>query len=515
MANLFTDPRCNDRPAGAHFAEPRPRHRAVLAHRSWRRVTRRIVCGLACALTVSSLLMPSVSLAAEWVDVDGVRHEAAAGPTGDAAGTWTWDGVDDMRLNGYNGGPINAAGKLNLSYGGENTVTGGSESAIKVSDGYVEKAELTITGNESSTLNAENSSYKGAIDSAGTVTTDGTGAINAEGGCGIAAEDDITIKGGGEVSIKASGGGVITSGDISITDSKLSADGGEHGISGRNVSIDNSTVKASANMHDATALMAYGGDVRIRNGSNVSLLGEGVYAYGIHTTNFDENGPGGSVFIESSNVEAIARYDADLPPIDGGDIILRDSPDGSERTSGHVYGILAHTNKGLSPAVINIVNSNVTAAGDDGAIFAAAVTADGSQAGTIVIASGDIVTPVGGVVRDIHIASKPDNPTVTKGQLIASPGDPLDDVNSDEIAKHAVIAPNDDPGGMGSGGEGSKHNAVLKKDGAKIKPASAKITRASDTLAATGDGAAAAIIAAAIAGSAAIGAGVVTGRKRS
>ena len=302
---------------------------------------------------------------------------------------------------------------------------------------------------------------------------------------------------------------VITSGDISVTDSKLSADGGEHGISGRNVSIDNSTVKASANMHDATALMAYGGDVRIRNGSNVSLLGEGVYAYGIRTTNFDENGPGGSVFIESSSVEAIARYAADLPPIDGGDIILRGSPDDSERTSGHVYGILAHTNKGLSPAVINIVNSNVTAAGDDGAIFAAAVTTDGSQAGTIVIASGDIVTPVGGVVRDVHIASKPDNPTVTKGQLIASPGDPLDDVNSDEIAKHAVIAPNDDPGGMGSGGEGSKHNAVFKKDGAKIKPASAKITRASDTLAATGDGAAAGIIAAAIAGTAAIGAGVL------
>ena len=56
MTSLFTDPRSN---------EPRPRHRTVLARGSWRRVTRRIVCGLACALTVSSLLMPSVSLAAE------------------------------------------------------------------------------------------------------------------------------------------------------------------------------------------------------------------------------------------------------------------------------------------------------------------------------------------------------------------------------------------------------------------------------------------------------------------
>lgn len=506
--------------AGAHTAVPHPRHRAVLAHGSWRRVTRRILCSLACALTASSLLMPSVSLAAEWVTVDGVRHEAAAGPTGDAAGTWSWDGADDMKLNGYDGGPINAAGKLNVSYEGENTVTGGSESAIKVSDGYVEKAELNITGSESSTLNAENSSYMGAIDSAGTVTIDGTGTVNAEGGCGITANGDVTVKGGGEVAITASGDGIITSGDISITDSKLSSDGGEHGISGRNVSIDNSTVKASADMHDATALMAYGGDVSIRNGSNVSLLAEGVYAYGIHTTNFDENGPGGSVFIESSNVEAIARYIAELPPIDGGDIILRGGPDDSGRTSGHVYGILAHTNKGLSPAVINIVKSNVSAAGDDGAIFAAAVTLDGSQTGTIVIASGDIVKPAGGVVRDIHIASKPDNPTVTKGQLIASPGDLLDDVTSGEIAKHAVITPNDDPGDMGSGGEDSKHDAVFKKDDAKAKPAaaktaSAKANRTSDILAATGDESAAAIIAAAIAGTAAIGAGVITSRKRS
>ena len=102
----FTTPTKHDRPAGTHFAEPRPRHRAVLARGSWRRVTRRIVCGLACALTVSSLLMPSISLAAEWVDVDGVRHEAAAGPAGDDAGTWSWDGADDMKLNGYDGGAI-------------------------------------------------------------------------------------------------------------------------------------------------------------------------------------------------------------------------------------------------------------------------------------------------------------------------------------------------------------------------------------------------------------------------
>ena len=95
MAALFTTPKRNDKTSGAHFVEPDVRRRTLLAHGSWRRVTRRIVCGLACALTVSSLLMPSVSLAAEWVDVGGVRHEATAGPTGDAAGVG--DGATDAR----------------------------------------------------------------------------------------------------------------------------------------------------------------------------------------------------------------------------------------------------------------------------------------------------------------------------------------------------------------------------------------------------------------------------------
>ncbi|MFR3924756.1 MAG: hypothetical protein ACLTXI_05815 [Collinsella sp.] len=39
---------------------------------------RRIVCGLTCALTVSSLLMPSVSFAAEWVETVGTTYNAGA-----------------------------------------------------------------------------------------------------------------------------------------------------------------------------------------------------------------------------------------------------------------------------------------------------------------------------------------------------------------------------------------------------------------------------------------------------
>ena len=139
MAALFTTPKRNENTAGTHFAEPDVRRRIALAHGSWRRVTRRIVAGAVCALTVSSLLMPSVSLAAEWVYVDGAQYNAGTA-AGDAAGTWSWDGADDMKLNNYNGGKIRADGKLNISYSGSNTVTNDSGWGILVEDGNAENA---------------------------------------------------------------------------------------------------------------------------------------------------------------------------------------------------------------------------------------------------------------------------------------------------------------------------------------------------------------------------------------
>ena len=80
MAALFTTPKRNDKTSGAHFVEPDVHRRALLAHGSWRRVTRRIVAGAVCALTVSSLLMPSISLAAEWIDVGGTQYNAGTAP---------------------------------------------------------------------------------------------------------------------------------------------------------------------------------------------------------------------------------------------------------------------------------------------------------------------------------------------------------------------------------------------------------------------------------------------------
>lgn len=214
----FTTPTKHDRPAGAHFADLRPRHRAVLARGSWRRVTRRIVCSLACALTVSSLLMPSISLAAEWIDVGGTQYNAGTA-AGDDAGTWSWDGADDMKLNGYDGVAIQAEGKLNVSYSGNNTVTNENGRGILVMDGNAENAELNIQGDASSTLNVTSSGD--AIMSDGDINIDGAGTVNATSTehDAIDAKGDLTIKGSGNVNATGDSDGIRADGDITIDNS--------------------------------------------------------------------------------------------------------------------------------------------------------------------------------------------------------------------------------------------------------------------------------------------------------
>lgn len=110
-----------------------------LSHGTWRRVGAKLACAGACALMVGQLLLPSVALAAKWVNVGGTQYNKGAG---DEAGTWSWDGADDMKLNGYNGAGISAQGNLNIGVTGTNTVTADSlQSAIEVKDG-----NLAITG---------------------------------------------------------------------------------------------------------------------------------------------------------------------------------------------------------------------------------------------------------------------------------------------------------------------------------------------------------------------------------
>ncbi len=275
MAALFTTPKRNDKTSGAHFVEPDLRRRTLLAHGSWRRVTRRIVVGAVCALTVSSLLMPSISLAAEWVDVGGVRHEAAAGPTGDAAGTWSWDGADDMKLNGYNGGAIEAAGKLNVSYEGNNTVTNDDGRGIKVKDGANENAELNIQGDASSTLNVTSS--RDAITSVGNINIDGAGTVNATSTehDAIDAGGDVTIKGSGNVNATGDSDGIRADGNITIDNSgTVTAKATEdQGIDANENLIIKGGGKVEASSIEDNAIWA-DGSIEISGGSQVKASSE-------------------------------------------------------------------------------------------------------------------------------------------------------------------------------------------------------------------------------------------------
>ena len=300
MAALFTTPKRNDNTSGARFAEPDARRRTLLAHGSWRRVTRRIVVGAVCALTVSSLLMPSVSLAAERVEVGGAWYDTAAG---DEAGTWTWDGADDMKLNGYNGGEIKAEGKLNVNYEGNNTVTNDNGCGISVTKDTNENAELNIQGDASSTLNVTSSgdaiwsegdiningagtvnatsTEADAIDAKGGLAIKGSGNVNAMGESdGIRAHDDITIDNSGTIAAKATrnpginahnsltvkGGGKVEAG--SINDIAIWADG--------NIEITGGS-QVKANSEEDSAVVA----TRKLTVTNASLNASGA-VYGVH-----------------------------------------------------------------------------------------------------------------------------------------------------------------------------------------------------------------------------------------
>ncbi|MEQ2951435.1 hypothetical protein [Collinsella sp. CLA-AA-H302] len=272
MAALFTTPKRNDTTAGTHVAEPDVRRRIGLAHGSWRRVTRRIVAGAVCALTVSSLLMPSVSLAAEWVKVGGNKYNTAA--SGEA-GTWSWDGADDLKLNNYNGGEIQAAGKLNVNYSGTNIVTAEWIESINVSHGTSENAELNIQGDEGGTLSV--TSTEDAILSTGNINIDGAGSVNATstGFDAINAGGDLAIKGSGNVNATGASDGIRANGNITIDDSgavtaRATKDKGIG--TDKNLTIKgDGTVEASS--ADGEALWS-GGNINISDGSQVKASSE-------------------------------------------------------------------------------------------------------------------------------------------------------------------------------------------------------------------------------------------------
>ena len=300
MAALFKTPKRNDKTSGVHFAEPDVRRRIALAHGSWRRVTRRIVAGAVCALTVSSLLMPSVSLAAEWVNVGDNRYEAGVA-AGDEAGTWSWDGADDMKLNGYNGGAIEAAGKLNIAYEGTNTVETEPDytgAAIKAKDGTNQKAELNITSsNSTDELNV--TAEADAINSTGDLSISGPGTVNttSTGSDGIEAKGNLSITGSGTVNATGGTEGIQSKGKTTIDSSgTVIAKGGEgYGIAAGSDLFIKGGGKVEASAVGKAAIWA-DGNIEISGGSQVKANSEEdssvIATYKLTVTNASLNASG-------------------------------------------------------------------------------------------------------------------------------------------------------------------------------------------------------------------------------
>ena len=580
MAALFTTPKRNDTTAGTHVAEPDVRRRMGLAHGSWHRVTRRIVAGAVCALTVSSLLMPSVSLAAEWVKVGGNKYNTAAS---DEAGTWSWDGADDLKLNNYNGGEIQAAGKLNVNYSGTNIVTAEWIESINVSHGTNENAELNIQGDEGGTLSV--TSTEDAILSTGNINIDGAGSVNATstGFDAINAGGDLAIKGSGNVNATGASDGIRANGNITIDDSgavtaratkdkgigadknlnkgigadknltikgggtveassekdaaveakgslaatnaSLNVNGVEYGVHAhKGITLDhaNVTVRASKGRYGgANALFTYQDDIVVKNGSTVDAFAEGEVSAAFSTRNDRPNEKGGHIYISDSVVKAIARY------VENGDgpIPYSENQDGETRREpqGENIGIIAQTSEGVTPAVISIIRSKVTAEGDTAAIFARAMSADGKTIGTIKIENAAIQTPEGGKVIDYR---KLRDGIYEAGQAIGTGDATVDSLYIKAVAKSTTIAPPevakpedpkpDETKPAESKPAESKQNP--KPEGSKpTKAVAASTTKAKTTgvLAATGDTSGAAIVATVLAGTAAIAAGTMASRKRS
>ena len=327
MAALFTTPKRNDKTSGAHFIEPDVRRRTLLAHGSWRRVTRRIVVGAVCALTVSSLLMPSVSLAAEWVNVGGAQYNAGTA-AGDAAGTWSWDGADDMKLNGYNGGAIEAAGKLNVSYEGNNTVTNDNGRGIKVKDGANENAELNIQGDASSTLNVTSS--RDAITSVGNINIDGAGTVNATSTehDAIDAGGDVTIKGSGNVNATGDSDGVRADGNITIDNSGTvtakatddqSIDANENLIIKGGGKVEASSIKDNAIWADGSIEISGGSQVKASSEEDAAI--DGKNSLTVTNASLNASGVGYGIYVYKGIT------------LDGATVTVRASSDGGEASA--------------------------------------------------------------------------------------------------------------------------------------------------------------------------------------
>lgn len=544
---------------GSHFAKQTQRERTCsLVHGSWKRAGARLACAGACALMVGQLLLPSVALAADWINVGGTQYNAGAAVSDDA-GTWSWNGADDMQLNGYNGGGISAEGNLNIGVTNTNTVTADAgQSAIEVSGG-----NLAITGGGTLNATGQTDVITAAGDGiiGGDVTIDGTTVNVTATGTDTNGEEcenaeaittfggDVTIKNGATVDVKA--GRATESGDgyygyvtgIYATNGAPRGDGeftwehdGQSNKGGR-VSIGSgSTVTVKAE----STLESQGIVSRVNNGAaRVEIAGDSL----VTAIADASNGMWGAVGIEAAGMGDDATADI---IIDGKNTFVTAIASASkDRYSNDTYGLHTSSGSAIEGGSIQIKNGSVVAQGSDGAIVADNFTTANGPAGMIVIGEGGkIVLPVNGVVRDYQkLGARPMalgnrfEYSDFWGQTIGEPGEGVlrTDRDADKIAKVAHIVfdggatpapdpaptPKPQPGGEGSTGTTGATTQTSTQTGSavNVKPAAAKVSvtaskATASTLAATGDSAALSVAAMSVAGATVAAAGIAAARRR-
>ena len=544
---------------GSHFDKQTQRERTCsLVHGSWKRAGARLACAGACALMVGQLLLPSVALAADWINVGGTQYNAGAAVSDDA-GTWSWNGADDMQLNGYNGGGISAEGNLNIGVTNTNTVTADAgQSAIEVSGG-----NLAITGGGTLNATGQTDVITAAGDGiiGGDVTIDGTTVNVAATGTDANGEEcenaeaitafggDVTIKNGATVDVKA--GRAAGSGDgyygyvtgIYATNGAPGEDGefawehdGQSNKGGR-VSIGSGskvTVKAESTLESQGIVS------RVNNGTaRVEIAGDSLV-----TAIADASGGNwGAVGIEAAGMGDDATADI---IIDGKNTFVTAIASASkDRYSNDTYGLHTSSGSAIEGGSIQIKNGSVVAQGSDGAIVADNFTTANGPAGMIVIGEGGkIVLPVNGVVRDYQkLGARPMalgnrfEYSDFWGQTIGEPGEGVlrADRDTDKIAKVAHIVfdggatpapdpaptPKPQPGGEGSTGTTGATTQTSTQTGSavNVKPAAVKVSvtaskATASTLAATGDSAALSVAAMSVAGATVAAAGIAAARRR-
>ena len=358
------------------FAKTSPRFGVVTAQGGWRKVTWGVVAGVAAVATAGSLMVPSAAIAAEWVNVGGTQYNAGTA-AGDAAGTWNWDGADDMKLNGYDGGAIQAAGKLNIAYEGKNTVKTEPDytgAAIKAQDGTSQKAELNITSsNSTDELNV--TAEADAIKSTGDLSISGPGTVNTTSTTsdGIEAKGDLSITGSGTVNATGGTEGIQSKGKTTIDSSgTVIAKGGEgYGVAAGSDLIIKGGGKVEASSIEEAAIWA-DGNIDISGGSQVEASSQGDLAVDAE----------GSLAVTNASLDA----------------------------SGVEYGVYAYKGVTLDHATVTVRTS---ASGGQ----AIALITDGDD---IVIKNGSIVDAFAEGKFSVAISTRNHQPNVAGGHIYIS-----------------------------------------------------------------------------------------------